>query len=443
MNNSKKTRQSLLLSAIALLLSVSMLTGTTLAWFTDSATSGKNVIQSGTLEMAFEKWDGDSWEDVNNQQIFNYSNWEPGYTQIVNLRLVNEGTLALKWETAIKASAELSKLADVINVYVKNDSADTVKDYIAQNVTRDNLDELTEAGILAKYTVREFVNNVKALNSGSLNAGEASYLGLILQMDKDAGNEYQGLDLCGEFDIVVLATQYTYEEDSFDNQYDADATVTKVIRNDIDLDESFGESGYYELGNNISTDGATLADDKDVVLDLKEMTITTPNYIMIEGDAEIKNGTVNSSTTIYPLRTTETGTTVYENVNVVSKGGGVNAYGEIVFKSGSVTTKNNSGSGRHVFYAASTGKITVLDGTFKLDTAKKGSYLYADGGEIIVKGGTFDKPSTKSGHFPIVAARGGTVTIYGGTFRFDPSDFVADGYEAVKNGEWYTVSAIQ
>ena len=34
-------------------------------------------------------------------------------------------------------------------------------------------------------------------------------------------------------------------------------------------------------------------------------------------------------------------------------------------------------------------------------------------------------------------------TIYGGTFQFDPSEFVAEGYEAVKGADgWWTVSQI-
>ena len=41
-------------------------------------------------------------------------------------------------------------------------------------------------------------------------------------MKKEAGNEYQGLSIDG-IGITVVATQYTYEYDSKDNTYDADA----------------------------------------------------------------------------------------------------------------------------------------------------------------------------------------------------------------------------
>ena len=47
----KTTRRALLMSSLSLLLRVSMLVGTTFAWFTDSVTSAGNIIQSGTLDV--------------------------------------------------------------------------------------------------------------------------------------------------------------------------------------------------------------------------------------------------------------------------------------------------------------------------------------------------------------------------------------------------------
>ena len=46
-----QTRRALLLSALSLLLCMSMLVGTTFAWFTDSVTSGRNMIAAGNLDV--------------------------------------------------------------------------------------------------------------------------------------------------------------------------------------------------------------------------------------------------------------------------------------------------------------------------------------------------------------------------------------------------------
>ena len=60
----KNTKRALLLSGLALLMCFSMLIGSTYAWFTDSVTSGNNIIKSGTLKVAMEWADAKSFADV-------------------------------------------------------------------------------------------------------------------------------------------------------------------------------------------------------------------------------------------------------------------------------------------------------------------------------------------------------------------------------------------
>ena len=50
----KTTKRSALLSVMALFLCLTMLLGTTWAWFTDSVTSSGNKIQAGTLKLDLE-----------------------------------------------------------------------------------------------------------------------------------------------------------------------------------------------------------------------------------------------------------------------------------------------------------------------------------------------------------------------------------------------------
>ena len=100
MNNSKSTKRSLLMSALALVMCLSMFVGSTFAWFTDSVTSSNNIIKSGTLEVAMtyaDKVDG-PYEDASKGAIFDYKLWEPGYTQVKYVKLENLGTLALQYK---------------------------------------------------------------------------------------------------------------------------------------------------------------------------------------------------------------------------------------------------------------------------------------------------------------------------------------------------------
>ena len=94
----KHTKKALLSSALALILCFSMLVGTTFAWFTDNAVSGSNVIKSGNLDIAVQyTLDGKTWKDLDGAtDLFQKGLWEPGHTEVVALRIKNNGSLALK-----------------------------------------------------------------------------------------------------------------------------------------------------------------------------------------------------------------------------------------------------------------------------------------------------------------------------------------------------------
>ena len=228
------TRRALLLSVLSLIMCASMLIGTTYAWFTDTVASTGNKIQSGTLKIDLElltKQSDDTykWESIKDDKkaLFNYTLWEPGYTEVKVLKIENEGNLALKWYAKITSDYTLSALADVIDVYVLPGAT-------AYPTDRADLTGWTKVG-----TVADFTNSIATTTNGTLlpkgETGDAATLGLALKMREEAGNEYQNmslftdaLDTVGTFDITIFATQYTYEYDSFDNQYDAEAPWTGI-----------------------------------------------------------------------------------------------------------------------------------------------------------------------------------------------------------------------
>lgn len=209
------TKRSLMMSVMALFLCFTMLLGTTYAWFTDSVTSAGNKIMSGTLKVDLELLDEEgNWNSIKEDKdpIFNYDKWEPGYTDVKILKVENEGTLALKWKAKFVSGTQLSALAEVIDVYVCPSATELT--YPADR----NLDGYVKVG-----TVAEFVNTIETTTTGKLEASEVAYLGIALKMQETAGNEYQGLDLGGAFDIMILATQLDSEDDSFGNDYDKDS----------------------------------------------------------------------------------------------------------------------------------------------------------------------------------------------------------------------------
>ena len=62
MNESTKTKKALRGSLFALFLCIVLLIGTTFAWFTDTASTGVNKIQSGRLDVELQYKDGDTWK---------------------------------------------------------------------------------------------------------------------------------------------------------------------------------------------------------------------------------------------------------------------------------------------------------------------------------------------------------------------------------------------
>ena len=244
MTNKRSTKHALLMSALALLLCVSMLVGSTYAWFTDSVTSTGNKIQSGTVKLDLEVLDKTSgeWSSIkeNKTALFNYDKWEPGYVEAKILKVENEGNLALKWYAKFVSAVTLSELADVIDVYVLPYGVLADASAVKYPAGRD-LTGYTRVG-----TVAEFVNTIETTTNGTLKAGESAYLGIALKMQESANNDYQDKTL-GAFDIMILATQNTVEKDSFDDQYDVNSEYDKVST--ADTWDGTVDTSWYDPAN--------------------------------------------------------------------------------------------------------------------------------------------------------------------------------------------------
>ena len=108
MKKTRSTKQALIMSALSLLLCMSMLIGTTFAWFTDSVESLNNKIVAGNLDVElYWSTDASDWKKVDDTtNVFTDELWEPGHTEVVYLKVVNEGTLALKYQLGINVASE-------------------------------------------------------------------------------------------------------------------------------------------------------------------------------------------------------------------------------------------------------------------------------------------------------------------------------------------------
>ncbi len=228
--NKKTTKRALFMSALSLVLCISMLIGSTFAWFTDSVTSANNIIKSGNLDIELDYWDGDEWKSIENaDDILSGDRWEPGYVGIAYLRLSNVGTLAAKYQFAVNVNSEKAGVNAAGESFL-------LSDYIYFDVLEG---DATADGAPVAYADRaEAIKDVegKKISEGFVDRGFFSeagdmYFNVIAYMPEEVGNvaNHNGETLPEiNLGINVFATQKDVESDSFGKDYDENAASFTV-----------------------------------------------------------------------------------------------------------------------------------------------------------------------------------------------------------------------
>lgn len=239
MNKTKSLKKTLIMSVFSLLLCCSMLLGTTFAWFTDSVSSGSNIIQAGNLDVALEYWDGDEWVDAEGEVIpFVAADgradilWEPGCTyEMSPFRVRNKGSLNTKILILINGVSGNSKLLEVIDFKTR---VENIPDSLLTGSAGNQLSKFEGAELDFFYGAAEgdVVFDWSLAGKGTVTPGTghtdtSPEFTIFAHMREEAGNEYQGLTIEG-ISITVIGTQQNYESDSFDKWYDKNATYPAV-----------------------------------------------------------------------------------------------------------------------------------------------------------------------------------------------------------------------
>ncbi len=494
MTNKKGTKRALLMSVLAMLMCVTMLVGSTFAWFTDSVTSAGNKIVAGKLDVQLlmkTSAEGD-YVDISNATAPIFGNgsiaqdnnaetlWEPGKTQVAYLAIKNNGNLDLKYTVGL----------NVVNV--KNDLYEVMEYAIVPDAQYGSVTSWTSGNSVV-------IGTQSVSGDVELKKGEIHYFALAIHMDEEAGNKYQEGEV--DFDLTVLATQLASESDSFNNQYDKDAEYAVSVSTAAELANALAEGGNVVLANDIEVDECLDILNQNVTLDLNGKKITVADgdsveYIFdIENNEDgektvtIKNGTIEAgesavqrtiyaysrndavegeklvlnleNVTVKNTRTDGIKNVVHaqRNVTVNVKSGTVlesnGTYGTVEMGYGAVmnvyegaTIKHTSGTSTTALNAALTagmngGVINVYGGTVISDVYSV--YALPTGGTINLEGGNYTG-NVMAHDAGVVNISGGTyngdletnkgtMSVTGGTFATDPSTYVADGYAATKNAD--------
>ena len=472
------TKRSLLASVLALVMCVSMLVGTTFAWFTDTASTGVNKIVAGTLDVALEmKGNDGNWVTAEGKTLqFKVNDqipaagtqilWEPGCTyELPELRIVNKGNLALKYKIVISGIQGDAELNDVIEWTITNNGQ--------------------------TYAVDQEV---------SLAANNSTTLTIKGHMAESAGNEYQGKSIDG-IGITVVATQDTVEYDSNGNTYDERAEYPVLASSVSDFRDALSQgNSTIILASDVTVeDGIQMSVTKDTAVDFNGNTLTgavesgsisssdgPTNLVLsdpnnsgeysIDSEIVVHGGggyTQLAAVTVWkPTVTIESGKYTHNNavilcqlqtqdpdaVGVVVNGGTfdgkgaasviANVFGNVIVNDGEFNAHyDGDSSGECVYVSSGNSHVpsitTINGGTFNAD--KRVFYVSVNTRytqKIVVNGGTFN---VAEGGSLIKVSSGNAsdyLTITGGTFNVDPTAYVdTANYNVTHSGSTWTVTA--
>lgn len=244
------TKRALLTSVLALVLSLAMLAGSTFAWFTDTASTGVNRIVSGNLDVGLKYWgvgeDGrKTWLTAENSKDLFDENalWEPGYTQIVYLKVENNGNLALTY------AMQITPVHETVGVNVDGEEF-KLSDYIKFGWRTFTVDGDGAPVALDREAAQTGVGDGAQLGTTlhrqaaePMEAGAEELVALVAWMPENVGNEanYSTVQPTIELSLKVLATQAAVESDSFNNTYDGGAAKGEGLDSKPEYNYSYTE----------------------------------------------------------------------------------------------------------------------------------------------------------------------------------------------------------
>jgi hypothetical protein len=184
-------------------------TGTSLAWFTDRGEEQNNIFHFAEFDLVVEYRDKDgNYQDLEGaSKVFDdEALYEPGYVQVVYLRIKNNGSVPFKFKTAVS----VMDYTEAVNFFgQKFHLQDYLKFGIAVANSEEELDTVVRprenATALANMPLSRYDSDYAVL------AEQASvYMAVIVRMPRDVDNvaNYRGTVIPRvELGLIVNASQ--------------------------------------------------------------------------------------------------------------------------------------------------------------------------------------------------------------------------------------------
>ncbi|MBS6474913.1 MAG: SipW-dependent-type signal peptide-containing protein [Clostridiales bacterium] len=446
MSKQNSAKRTLIYSIFSLLICVSMLAGTTFAWFNDSVSTGLNTIVAGNLDIQLEYKTGVDaegepiWEPVDpNTSLFkpaegeNATLWEPGHTEYVQLRIRNAGTLALKYKLTANIYANASGGSEKSYTSVeKNASGTNAKFKVSQYLVFNKIEGAADVHTREELWIsdRDIEKNamgatgLSAVNGTDIkldNSHKTDVFTLAVYMptwvDNAANQLTSARDSEGAPTIYIslslFATQVSEESDGFGTDYDKDALYG------FEMSSANTAASLRSALTNKSIKLITVTEDISQMTPFTDSIGKSRNYTIDVSDSHVAFSP--SRTFGFMLR--------YLNNTVTLKG-----------NNGSYTATDNV-----VWLSSNEGTVNIEGGNFLVNEGGS-AVIYAEKGTVNISGGYFELLGAENPTFLLnckddqAAAGNAKIVVTGGTFvNFDPSDNQADGQGTNYVAEGYKV----
>ena len=197
-------RIALALSLCAILIWALLGTGASLAWFTDTSEEVTNIFHVADFELSVShRLDNGKWEPIDGKtDIFDdKALYEPGYVQVVYLKVENKGDRAFDFYTAVS----VTDYTVATNVFGQHFH---LQEYLKFGVAIADSEEAMEDKVATRDLAKE-IATMKLSNYetdvAALDPGETAYMALVVRMPEEIGNEanYRG-DVVPKVDLGII-----------------------------------------------------------------------------------------------------------------------------------------------------------------------------------------------------------------------------------------------
>jgi len=204
---------ALTLSLCAIIVWAVLGTGASIAWFTDTTPVVKNIFHIADFQLVVSHRLADGTYEVmdGETQVFDdEALYEPGYVQVVYLKVENKGDIPFDFYSSVMVT-DYTLARNVFG------SDFELQDYLRFGVvTAETEAELeSKVGTRAEAKAQAYADMPLSrydTDKAELGAGETAYVALVVRMPEEVGNEanYRGSTIPRvELGVIVKASQQT------------------------------------------------------------------------------------------------------------------------------------------------------------------------------------------------------------------------------------------